>query len=212
MTTFALARLAKRARIGHNALWLRAKSSPSKGKAMATGFDESDEIFDPDSASAAYDTRPPRRSPEMPIFSRVVLIIDMVLCGFRLAVVALGVVGYVVLKQQNNLQSTSAVFEIVTGTGIVIFGLSGDLLLLLKQRWALLLAIASLVFTLASIGIGIWQMSNMYGAMAGNDAARQVGYVVGGVFTLMVRVGIVVAYGVALAKYATWSSRLSMVD
>jgi hypothetical protein len=48
--------------------------------------------------------------------------------------------------------------------------------------------------------------------MAGNDAARQVGYVVGGVFTLMVRVGIVVAYGVALAKYATWSSRLSMVD
>jgi hypothetical protein len=96
MTTFALARLAKRARIGHNALWLRAKSSPSKGKAMATGFDESDEIFDPDSASAAYDTRPPRRSPEMPIFSRVVLIIDMVLCGFRLAVVALGVVGYVV--------------------------------------------------------------------------------------------------------------------
>jgi hypothetical protein len=31
---------------------------------MATGFDESDEVFDPDSSSPAYDARPPRRSPK----------------------------------------------------------------------------------------------------------------------------------------------------
>jgi hypothetical protein len=116
------------------------------------------------------------------------------------------------LKQQGNSLTASVFLEIATGAGIVIFGLLGDLLLLLKQRWALVLAAMALLFTLASTGVGIWQLSEMYQPMAGNDAARQVGFVIGGLFTLMVRIGIAVAYGVALWMYSKWSSRLSTVD
>lgn len=175
---------------------------------MSAADDRFADVFDPDETDRRYGDAPFRQRTQMPLFSRVVLIIDMVLCGFRGLMVVFGVVGYVVMKQQLGAIVSTALFEIGTGLGIVVFGLLGDLLLLLGRTWAMGLAYLALFFTIGSMAVGLWQLTIQYAQLAGNDPAQQIGAVIGVVLALGIRLGIVSAYGVALSMYSKWAGQL----
>jgi len=173
---------------------------------MVAGNRDFADTFDPDETDRRYGDGPLER-PAFPVFCTVILSIDIFLCLIRLVFVGLGVVGYMALKEQGGGLALTAPFEIAAGAGIVVFGLSGDLFLLLKQKWALGLAGLALLSTVASMGVGIWQLIVLYQPMAGGDAAQQAGYLVGAGFMLLVRLGIVVAYAIALWMFSKWASR-----
>lgn len=175
---------------------------------MSAADDRFADVFDPDETDRRYGDAPFRQPMKMPVYSRVVLIIDMILCGFRGLLVVFGVVGYVVMKQQLGAIASTALFEVGTGLGIVVFGLSGDLLLLLGRTWAIGLAYLALFFTVGSMAVGLWQLTIQYAQLAGNDPAQQIGAVIGVVLALGIRLAIVSVYGVALYMYSKWASQL----
>ena len=135
------------------------------------------------------------------------LIIDMVLCALRALFVLFSAASYQVLPADNPL-ATTVLWEIAAGAGIVVFGLSGDLLLLLKKPWAMGLAWLSVLSTLGATAVGVWALSLLAEPMAGNDQAKQIGFWVGGGITLLVRLGILVVFVAALVVYSKWARQL----
>jgi hypothetical protein len=136
-----------------------------------------------------------------------VLIIDMVLCVIRALLVVVSIVSIAAIPRESSIFIV-VVFEIGMGVGIVIFGLSGDLLLLLKQRWAVGLAWLTVLCTFGAVIVGFWALWVLAEAMAGNDQARQVGYWVGGSIMLLVRLALLATYVAAVIVYAKWANQL----
>jgi hypothetical protein len=135
----------------------------------------------------------------------IVFIIDLIFCVLRIGFVVLGLIGY---QNLDGPLLDSAPYELITGAAIVLFGISGNGLMLAKQTWAVALGWLALAATLGSIGVGIWQASIMldFFAQNGNEAERIGGYIGAG-FSILVRVEIIFTYLFALLKYSSWSAR-----
>lgn len=166
-------------------------------------------LYDDDSRNDDYSEDYPiarRRSAKLPTFCLVMFIIDLIFCCLRVLFVILGVVGYQMLKQQGDPMADTALYEIVTGGLIVLFGIPANGLMLAKQKWAVFLGWLTLVVTFASIAVGIWQASVMMDGIAANgNEAEQVGGYIGAGFSIIVRLGIVICYAIALLKFSSWS-------
>jgi hypothetical protein len=130
-------------------------------------------------------------------FVLTVVILDIVFCCLRLLLVLVGVAGYASLPQDFPLRPT-AIYEFGTGFGIVVFGLLANTLILLKKRIGIPLAAVSVLFTVLSVFVGVWQAK----LMAPNDLGTPEGpgFLIGACFGITVRVGLLVLYIAAVVQ------------
>ncbi len=103
----------------------------------------------------------------------------------------LGFVGVLAIKKSNPLYD-SVWFEFLSGLGIAVAGISGNILLLLRKPVALPLCTANMGFTILSIGVGVWQILVM--ALHATDFTRQAAMAGGGIFTLTLRLVLLLLY------------------
>lgn len=152
-----------------------------------------------------------------PKYSKVVLIIDLVLCMPRLLVVVLSIAGFMVMNRNNPLYHFS-IPEIVTGLLIVVFGVLGDVLVLTKRRWALYLCWLGVVAALLNLIVGFCEVPVIWGAKVARGEippdqaeAVRIGMWAGAIFTGFIRLGLNVAYCTALVFAKRYFDRCSRV-
>ncbi|MGI8981001.1 MAG: hypothetical protein ACR2FY_17370 [Pirellulaceae bacterium] len=155
--------------------------------------------------------QPAGYTPGMPGFCKAMFIVSLVFCFLRAAIVALGFVGMGMLPADDPAMKM-AYFEIGTGLGMVLCGVPGNALLLAKNQIGVFLGWGLVAFTVGSILTGlatVFMMGNNPAAMGpppppGAENAQFIGMMIGGAIAVLVRVGIIVAYGAALIQFQNW--------
>ena len=148
---------------------------------------------------------------ELPMFVKVVLIVDLVMCSLRALLVALGIVGSFMLmtQGQSGTQLVMTVLEVASGLVIAAAGLSGNIMMLLRKRAGLFLGIIATLATSVSILIGVIQALTMYEQFVGGTEAQMVGFIIGFGLTALIRIGLLVLYIVALVGFTRFLDRQS---
>src|SRR5687767_10616740 len=100
------------------------------------------------------------KSRQLPTFPRVVFLLDFFLCMIRGALVIMGVVSYLAIRQQEPDASLLVSFqmELLAGVAIVLTGIPANAAMLSRCAWGALLAWLCATATLASFAIGLWQI------------------------------------------------------
>jgi hypothetical protein len=130
-------------------------------------------------------------------FVMTIVIMDLVLCSLRLLVGVFSTVGYMVIPESDPLR-VSVMSEIVSAFGIAAFGLPANILILMKNRFGILLAAGSILFTAYGLFVGVWQARLMMPAnLSGPEG---VGFLVGAVFSIGIRLALLALYVVAVLR------------
>lgn len=137
-----------------------------------------------------------------PKFPLVMFIIGIVLCGLRLIMVLLGIVGFFAIPADDPLKPT-VVAEVATGAGIAIFGLLGYTMMLMRKRVGIPLFWICFVSVLGSVIVGAIQLSLIVDAQNFQGPER-IGAWVGGGIVIVIRLGIIVAMAVAVMQFSNW--------
>lgn len=141
------------------------------------------------------------------------MVVDLCCCGLRAVAVLLSVIGLVALTQEgpagadpevDALRATGP-WEAVTGLGIVVFGVTADVAILLRQRWGTIVGWFAVAATFASMAVGVWQATKLEVPEGVDAEAFRIGAVIGVVVVSIVRLGLLAAYIGALLKFAEWS-------
>jgi hypothetical protein len=106
--------------------------------------------------------------------------------------VVASIFGYFAVPADNILYA-SALWEVITGLGIALFGVPGNILLLCRKRWAVGVCYLATLFALGSVGVGLWQLTLMLESVP-PDAAERVPMMVGGAIMAFIRVAILLMY------------------
>lgn len=137
----------------------------------------------------------------LPTLCLVVFVLELVFSGLRGCVLPLSMLGAAVVQADDPLAPT-IVFEIATGVGMVVLGLATGVGGLLKQGWAATAGWIKTPFTLASIGVGLWQ--SMLTSAQDVPPEVRAGMLVGAMFALGVRVGLLGLFVAGLLQYGHW--------
>ena len=152
-----------------------------------------------------YGYGPQGLASRLPIFCIVMFAIDLVFCFIRMLLVGAGIVGLLAAGGDPMVVETG-LLEVATGAGMVLFGIPADIAMLVKQKWALVLAWVKVVATLGSVGVGLWQMSFILDQLPPGSAERIGGMIVGGIVTV-IRLGLLALYVTALVMFAKWTGQ-----
>jgi hypothetical protein len=144
----------------------------------------------------------PPATGQFPTFSKVMLIIDLVLSLLRVPLVVFGVVAIDTLEQVDDPILATVVYEVATGAAMAFFGILADSAMLAKQRWGAMVGYLAVTATLANTAVGIWQLTININHLA--DPAVRIASVIGGGFTVLVRLGILALYTLAILKFTAW--------
>ncbi len=147
-----------------------------------------------------------RTNPAVPTFAKIVFIIDLVFSGVRLPLGLFGILGYQVLKESHSPLVPTIPFEIACALGVAVFGVTADILGLMRKPAAVWVGCLALLATLGSQGVGLWQVgiqSEQFPA----DSPQRVGFYIGAGFMLIFRLSIAAAYIAAIVQFAAWSRR-----
>jgi len=148
------------------------------------------------------------REQRLPGFVTGYMITDLVLCSLRALAVLMGIVGYLAIQQNANIPGVpkpdsplaqTAIFEILTGLGIVVFGFAANIMILRKNPSGIVFGYLALLATVASMAVGIWQSSVMAEDAAPPGSPEAAAVVVGVVLAIVFRVVLAVLYFVALS-------------
>ena len=121
----------------------------------------------------------------------------------RILIVFLGVVAYAALPAEDAVDTPTFGLEIITGLGIAVFGIAGNIFLLNRQGWAVVLGYLCVGATVASILVGVWGV--VLGAQEIEaNSPEMAGFIVGAGFSVMLRLVLLGMYIVALAKFSNW--------
>jgi len=111
--------------------------APLEGNAMEP---ESPNIPGPNpyAASAHCDSGVTHSAQPLPTFVTVMAIVSLIFCLLRLLIAGAGVVGLVMMHQaqafeEAGLSRIGMYLEVISGFGMVLFGIPGNLLILLKK-------------------------------------------------------------------------------
>lgn len=148
--------------------------------------------------------------PPYPLFCKIVFIVDACMSGLRLLAIPLAIIGLAAMRKQANPLAPTALPELATHVGLLLFGVSAPIAMLLRRRWGLGLAGFAVLFSLASMGIACWQLSIQSGTNAfPKGSPEQMGFYVGAGCVIVFRVALLLLYGVALFKFEKWSRYLT---
>jgi hypothetical protein len=147
-------------------------------------------------------------APGVPVFCTVMFVVSLVFCIIRSLFVALGFVGMGMMKPDDPLLK-AAFLEIGTGLGMVLCGVPGNALLLFKNQIGFYLGWGLIACTIGSILTGIVEMALTGGNMGrppppGAENALLVFTIFVATITVLIRLGIIVAYGAALIQFQNW--------
>lgn len=141
---------------------------------------------------------------KLPTYAQVVVIIDLVLRILRMLLAIFSIVGIIAMGQQNPMYLWG-ILEIATGVSMVACGLSGDSLVLAKQRWGLVLCWIALLATIGNVVVGLFEVPLVWEAQVqsgklppGQENAVKIVMWVGAIMTSLFRFGLIIAYGIAL--------------
>ncbi len=150
--------------------------------------------------------RRPSSKSGLPTFCLVMFIVSLVFCVLRLMMVVLGFIGWSALTQANPNDPLLAtvLFEIGAGAAMAFFGIVGNSLLLAKKPIGVVFGWGLVAATLVSIGVGVWQLSIMAEAYPDGSPERVGAYIGGGVMVL-IRLTILILFGVALMRFGRWA-------
>jgi hypothetical protein len=140
---------------------------------------------------------------KLPVFSIVMLIIDLVFRSIRFLVVLLGIVGLAVLKDEPDM-FFYGILEVITGAMMFLFGGIGDVLVLMKKRVGIYLCWIGVAATIANLGVGILELPLQLqrGAFANPGAQdvemlKTVAYTAA-ILTILFRLILTILYGIAV--------------
>ncbi len=134
--------------------------------------------------------------PGLPVFSLVMVIVDMCLSGLRVPLVILSFHGWSRMGPSHPLAAT-APWEAITGTLLALTGLSAGALLLSRKKTGIylgILAMASVVGNLVVAGVQI--AIQLKGVPMGSPHAT--GMIIGAAFVMILRLGENALYAAAL--------------
>ena len=141
---------------------------------------------------------------KLPTFCLVMFILGLVFAVLRVPLVIMGAFTWFALQPnaENQALFTSVPFEVLTGAAISLFGIPGNIGMLLKQRWGVVLGFLTVAASLASLGVALWQLSLMF--QVTDDPAERAGFVGGAAVTLLIRITIIGLYALAILKLSQW--------
>lgn len=172
---------------------------------MQPSFDDNP-FASPTSAGPPVNQRHQRRP--FPVFCLVMFITSIVFASIRLLTVPLAVVGYFMLRESGDPQVVAVPFEIITTTGIAVFGILANSLMLARKKIGISLAWILVACVVSSILVGIWQLTYVPGNAELADPAQKTAFMIGafvaGGFFMVIRMALLGAYCAALAMFSKW--------
>jgi hypothetical protein len=144
-----------------------------------------------------------------PVVCTVMFIVSLLICLARIPLALFGFVGWQELQRVGHPLASTVPFEIGTGAAVALFGLLGNIGLLLKQSWGLVLGGLTVVAVLASVAVALWQLAILSQTM--NSPAERGGMLTGAGVMLVLRLGLLCLYVLALAKFAQWKKARNML-
>lgn len=147
-------------------------------------------------------------SPPLPTYCFVMAIIDLVLLGLRSILVVAGIVGIFVAPEDQMVLQTG-MFEVGSGLIMVLAGLTANIGMLMKKSWAVPFGYIKTFAALTSIGVAVWQLS-MVAPNFPVGSPEFIGFMIGVAISLGIRGGLIIAYFVALVKFASWARTKAM--
>jgi hypothetical protein len=141
-------------------------------------------------------------------FVMTFIIMDLVFSCLRIPMVALSIFGYTEIEPTDPIYQTT-LFEIMTGLGIILFGILANILILVKKRIGCSLAWGNVLVTISSIMVGLWQASIVFGSSDIDEGPEKVGVILGGSCAIIIRVGILVCYIIAVLKAQKCLSKIA---
>ena len=172
---------------------------------MSNPLDQPNPYVSPQAGSWGTPTMPaaPPSHP-MPTFCKVMFWVDIVFSAIRIPAVAVGILAYSIAQPHANaMVAQTGIFEIASAMGMVLFGFTGDIAMLLKQKWGVYLGGLKVASVLASCAVGIWQATFVMEQFASGSPNR-VGVVIGAAFSVGLRLALVAAYAAAIVQFAKW--------
>ena len=145
---------------------------------------------------------------KLPVFVMVMLIISLVFSLIRVLLVLLSIAGFYMMSQMEvpPPEFALAYAEVGTGIGIALFGVIGNSLMLAKKKVGFYFGVLLVLSVIGSIATGCFQANAMLAAYA-PGTPEHTGAIVGFIFSVIVRLGILIAYGIALMQFWRWSQR-----
>ncbi|MEZ6123154.1 MAG: hypothetical protein R3C49_08280 [Planctomycetaceae bacterium] len=143
-------------------------------------------------------------------FSRGMFIAGLVFCGIRIVMVALAFLGYSTIRQQqaDHPLLSGIRWEIVTGIGIVAFGITANVLLLSGNRRGIPLGWCLVAAVVGSVAVGLLQTSIQFSYLPYGSPERVRAWI-GLVSVLAIRAGLLAGYAVALRQTSALFDRHS---
>jgi hypothetical protein len=145
---------------------------------------------------------PDRRG--MPTYITVLLVIDLVLLGFRALFVALASITVMTpALQQDPMVAQTAGFELAAGLLMVFTGVPAAIAMLARQPWGVWLAYAKIAATLGSMAVGAWQGTYLV-AQYPPSSAEHAGAIVGIGIAMLFRSLLVGLYVFTVLQFSRW--------
>ena len=174
--------------------------------------EEIDDFLEEETASVSKRRRPPRtEAAKPPTFSTVMAIIDLIFSTLRLPLLLFSMIGVAALFQNPNLRHLaipSAISMVAEGL-MVACGLAAGIGILAKKPWAALPGWIAAGCAMVSIGLNVYttlqSLEQNLGMFQGQQTESvRIGAYGGLAGTILFRVGLLVAYIVALSLYSKW--------
>ena len=174
---------------------------------MSSPFNSGENPYTSPSHTGATHRRESRR---LPGFCKAVFILDLCFCVIRVGLVLLGLVGYVTLKRQEPTSPLlpSVTMELLTGLAIAATGIPASIAMLARQSWGAILAWMCVLATVASFGVGVWQLWLTIDAQAAPGTPQRIGFLIGGGLVAMIRLALVLLYVAAVVRFSAWARAL----
>jgi len=153
---------------------------------------------------ATYAPAATNAPPRLPTFCLVMFILGLIFACIRVPLVLAGVVTWFAVPPGPGEAAlyTSVPFEVLSGAGIALFGIPGNIGMLMKRGWGAVLGLLSIASSLLSLGVAVWQLTLMF--PSSNNPAEQAGFIGGAAITMIIRVTIIGLYGLAILKFQQW--------
>jgi hypothetical protein len=139
---------------------------------------------------------------KLPGFVKGWTITDLVFSAFRIIFIPLSIIGYNVLADEDPIKKT-AILEIIFHVLILISGLSANITILLRKQIGHLLGKINVGVGIASFTLVFIQLPIQLAQNEGNNAVY-IGMLIGAIFTLLIRVALLVFYAISVKRYGVF--------
>lgn len=141
----------------------------------------------------------------LPAYCTTMFIISLVFCVIRVLLVGLGIVGMIAISQMASPppQATGAIWEVLSGAAMAFFGIIGNSLMLARKRVGFYFGIMLVIAVLCSFVVGIIQALSL-ASVQPEGSPELIGMMIGAGVMILIRLGLLGAYILALAKFKKW--------